>query len=60
MEPMKALMRLGDRIRGPAAATGQDEITPETIMRMLADIDELRRWARHIQVEVDDLREKIR
>lgn len=59
MEPMKSLVRLGERIRGPAAP-GQDEITPETIMRMLADIDELRRWAKHIQIEVDDLREKIR
>lgn len=60
MEPMKALVRLGERIRNPGAAPGQDEITPETIMRMVSDIDELRRWAKHIQIEVDDLREKIR
>ncbi len=58
MEPLKALVRLGEKIRGPSG--GNDEITQETIYRMLADIDELRRWAKHIQIEVDDLREKIR
>jgi hypothetical protein len=67
MEPIKALVRLGERIRGPSMPNASgDEITPETIVRMLSDmkvlqeeISELRRWAKHIQIEVDDLREKI-
>jgi hypothetical protein len=54
---MKALVRLGDKVRG--SQTGQIEITPETIVQMISEIDELRRWAKHIQIEVDDLREKI-
>lgn len=68
MEPIKALVRLGERIRGPSTmpTTNGEEITPETIVRMMADIkvmqeeiSELRRWAKHVQIEVDDMRERF-
>lgn len=58
MESIKALMRLGQKKVDPS---GQEiNITPETIIQLIREVEELRRWAKHIQVELDDLREKIR
>ena len=68
MEPIKALVRLGERIKGPSMANGiGDELTPDRLIQLLNDvkvmqeeISELRRWAKHVQIEVDDLRERIK
>ena len=59
MEPIKALMRLGERVRKVDFKPDM-EITPETILKLIEEVNELRRWAKHIQIEVDDLREKVR
>ncbi len=68
MEPIKALVRLGERIKGPSMATlSGDDFSPERLVQLLTDvkvmqeeISELRRWAKHVQIEVDDLRERIK
>lgn len=57
MEPIKALMRLGERVKKVDPGI---EITPETILNLIEEVQELRRWARHMDVEVADLRERIR
>lgn len=50
-------MRLGERVKKVDPGI---EITPESILSLIEEVQELRRWARHMDVEVADLRERIR
>lgn len=58
MDLSRSLIRLGEKMRGPTG--NEHDVTPETIMQMIKDIDEIRRMIKHITVELEDLRERIR